>query len=237
VLDEFAALGRIPVIANSTAFLPGYNVRALVIVQSHSQLVEKYGVDGAKSLRKMLAARIVYPPKEYDDAESISKELGTTTVRQKSFSRPLWGSRSPTVSISEQPRRLLLPQEITNLGAGRMILFYEGLRPVLARRITYWQDPVFAKRVLPPPEVPKLDVEAIRRARAAADDEPAGGTNAIEPRHELRPVQDGDVARLDELTLEDFSLDFEHIEIPNGRPMTDADVQQAVDHFLATLAD
>ena len=237
VLDEFAALGRIPVIANSTAFLPGYNVRALVIVQSHSQLVEKYGADGAKSLRKMLAARIVYPPKEYDDAESISKELGTTTVRQKSFSRPLWGTRSPTVSISEQPRRLLLPQEITNLGAGRMILFYEGLRPVLARRITYWQDPVFAKRVLPPPEVPKLDVAAIRRGRAAADDEPVDGANAIEPRRELRPVQDSDVARLDGLTLEDFSLDFEHIEIPKGRPMTDAEVQQAVDHFLATLAD
>ena len=33
------------------------------------------------------------------------------------------------------------------------------------------------------------------------------------------------------------SLDFEHIEIPKGRPMTDAEVQQAVDHFLATLAD
>jgi type IV secretion system protein VirD4 len=236
-LDEFPALGRIPVIAESTAFLPGYNVRALIIVQSHSQLVEKYGTECAKSLRKMLAARIVYPPKEYDDAEAISKELGTTTVRQKSFSRPLWGSRSPTVSISEQPRRLLLPQEITNLGAGRMILFYEGLRPVLARRITYWRDRLFAKRVLPPPEVPKLDIAAIRRARAALDGELADGANAIEPRRAPRPVQAEDAARLDELTLDDFSLNFEHIEIPKGRPMTDAEVQQAVDHFLATLAD
>ena len=76
-----------------------------------------------------------------------------------------------------------------------------------------------------------------RQVRLAVDDEPADGTNAIEPRRELRPVQASDVARLDELTLEDFSLDFEHIEIPKGRPMTDAEVQQAVDHFLATLAD
>jgi len=97
VLDEFPALGRIPVIANSTAFLPGYNVRSLIIVQSNSQLVERYGPEGAKSIRKMLAARIVYPPKEFDDAEAISKELGTYTVKQKSVSRPLWGGRSPTV--------------------------------------------------------------------------------------------------------------------------------------------
>ncbi len=91
MLDEFAALGRIPVIADSTAFLPGYNVRTVVILQSHSQLIEKYGIEGAKSIRKMLAARIVFPPKEYEDAEAISRELGTYTVRQKNVSRPMWG--------------------------------------------------------------------------------------------------------------------------------------------------
>ena len=47
-----------------------------LIVQSYSQLVQIYGVEGAKSLRKMLAARIVFPPKEFDDAEAISRELG-----------------------------------------------------------------------------------------------------------------------------------------------------------------
>ena len=239
VLDEFAALGRIPVIANSTAFLPGYNVRALVIVQSHSQLVEKYGPDGAKSIRKMLAARIVFAPKEFDDAEAISKELGTTTVRQKSVSRPMWGTRTPTVSVSEQPRRLLLPQEIKELGADRMILFYEGLRPVLARRITYWRDPVFAKRELAPPEVPRLDVAAIRRRMselATTDDEQS---IMVQPSHRpvLRPITPADVEHLDELTLEDFSLDFENVEIPKGRPMTDAEVNQAVDRFLAALPE
>ncbi|MDM0030499.1 type IV secretory system conjugative DNA transfer family protein, partial [Variovorax saccharolyticus] len=87
MLDEFAALGRIPVIAESTAFLPGYNVRTVIIVQSNSQLIEKYGIEGAKSIRKMLAARIVFPPKEFDDAEAVSRELGTCTVKQKNVSR------------------------------------------------------------------------------------------------------------------------------------------------------
>jgi type IV secretion system protein VirD4 len=243
VLDEFPALGRIPVIANSTAFLPGYNVRSLIIVQSNSQLIEKYGVEGAKSIRKMLAARIVYPPKEFDDAEAISKELGTYTVKQKSVSRPMWGGgRSPTVNVSDQPRRLLLPQEIKEMGPNRMILFYEGLRPVFGQRIYYYRDKFFAKREMPPPEVPKLDIAAIRRTFTPPDEaEQAAGANAIEPVWPVmpnpRPVRAPDVSHLDALTLDDFSLDFDDIEIPKGRPMTESEVQNAVDRFLATLAD
>lgn len=240
VLDEFAALGRIPVIANSTAFLPGYNVRSLIIVQSHSQLIEKYGIEGAKSIRKMLAARIVFAPKEFDDAEAISKELGTTTVRQKSVSRSMWGGKSPTVSISEQPRRLLLPQEIKELGSDRMILFYEGMRPVLAQRITYYRDRIFAPRELPPPPVPRLHIALAPTTTRTADDI-EGGSNTFEPERpstpRARPVQAADIEQLDRLSLEDFSLDFEDIEIPKGRPMSDAEVQSAVDRFLATLTD
>ncbi len=243
VLDEFAALGRIPVIADSTAFLPGYNVRSLIIVQSHSQLVEKYGPEGAKSIRKMLAARIVFAPKEYDDAEAISRELGTCTVRQKSVSKPLWGGRSPTVSVSEQPRRLMLPQEVKEMGADRMILFHEGLRPVLARRIRYYADRAFAKRELAPPEVPRLE-PARRRGpvdggEAEAGDDEDDGSNAIEPLRgaSARPPPPADGVAPDALSLADFSLDFDRVEIPTGRPMTDAEVQVAVDRFLATMAE
>lgn len=246
VLDEFAALGRIPVIAESTAFLPGYDVRTLIIVQSHSQLVDKYGIDGAKSIRKMLAARIVFPPKEFDDAEAISKELGTYTVKQKAHSRPMWGgggTRSATVNISDQPRRLMLPQEVKDMGPKRMILFYEGLRPVLGERIYYYKDKFFAARELPPPPVPKLNVSAVKRVPLPPIDLDDGHANAIEaqprmtPAPAARPFVAADIEHLDELSLEDFSLNFEDIEIPKGRALTDAEVKHAVDGLLATLAD
>jgi type IV secretion system protein VirD4 len=240
VLDEFPALGRIPVIANSTAFLPGYNVRSLVIVQSNSQLVEKYGPEGAKSIRKMLAARIVYPPKEFDDAEAISKELGTYTVKQKAVSRPMWGGgRGPTVNVSDQPRRLMLPQEIKEMGPNRMLLFYEGLRPVLGQRIYYYRDRFFARREMPPPEVPRLDIAAVRRTPVAPDNHDDADGNTIEaltPEPGTRPVRPAEVAHLDALKLDDFSLNFDDIAVPTGRPLTDAEVHRAVDGFLATLA-
>ncbi|CAN7691905.1 MULTISPECIES: type IV secretory system conjugative DNA transfer family protein [Variovorax] len=254
MLDEFPALGRIPVIADSTAFLPGYNVRAVIIVQSNSQLIEKYGIEGAKSIRKMLAARIVFPPKEYEDAEAISRELGTYTVRQKNISRPMWGgaNKEPTVTISEQPRRLLLPQEVKELGPERMILFYEGLRPVLAHRILYFRDRSFAPRELPPPPVPKLNVDkpgvATTVPAAMLDDSkdtsgtgPGSLSNATPPDGGAAPTarQAGTVASNvlnDDLKLDDFSFDFDDVEIPTEK-LSDEDLKRHADEFMARILD
>lgn len=229
MLDEFPALGRIPVIADSTAFLPGYNVRTVVIVQSHSQLIEKYGVEGSKSIRKMLAARIVFPPKEFEDAEAVSRELGTYTVKQKSMSRPMWGGgKSPTVSISEQPRRLLMPQEVKELGSQRMLLFYEGLRPVLAGRIYYFRDKQLSSRELPPPEVPRIAITKRRPTTTAS-------SGQTQPVGAPSPRRTPPAPEPSELNLADFSLDFAAEKIPAGRSMTDAEVQAAADLFMSKM--
>jgi len=255
MLDEFPALGRIPVIADSTAFLPGYNVRTVVIVQSNSQLIEKYGIEGTKSIRKMLAARIVFPPKEYEDAEAISRELGTYTVRQKSVSRPMWGgaSKAPTVSISEQPRRLLLPQEVKELGSDRMLLFYEGLRPVLAHRILYFRDRYFAPRERPPPPVSKLEVTrsgdilaSVQPAATGGKEDTAGANRgavtgatprragpASATRTGAAMVED---ALANDLKLDDFSFDFDDVEIPTEK-LSDEDLKRHADEFMARILD
>lgn len=250
MLDEFPALGRIPVIAESTAFLPGYNVRTVIIVQSNSQLIEKYGVEGAKSIRKMLAARIVFPPKEYEDAEAVSRELGTYTVEQKNTSRPMWGGsgKSPSVSISEQPRRLLLPQEVKELGSSRMILFHEGLRPVLADRVYYFREKHLSQREMDAPEVPKLVIAkpaglraapaaiAATARRPASPCDPATTSTAGHAPSKEGPERPTDDARLDELDLEDFSFDFENIAIPHGS-FTDEELKARADMFVSAILD
>lgn len=250
MLDEFPALGRIPVIADSTAFLPGYNVRTVVIVQSNSQLIEKYGIEGAKSIRKMLAARIVFPPKEYEDAEAISRELGTYTVRQKSVSRPMWGGahKAPTVSISDQPRRLLLPQEVKELGPERMLLFHEGLRPVLAYRIHYFRDRYFAPRERPPPPVPKLDVArledipataqpAMTADRKGTSGKSGGSITGTTPQGRgPAPATTAGDAPGDGLKLDDFSFDFDDVEIPIDK-LSDEEMKRHADEFLARILD
>jgi type IV secretion system protein VirD4 len=41
-------------------------------------------------------------------------------------------------------RALLMPDEILRLPAGRQILLLHGMRPVLADKLRYFDDPVFA---------------------------------------------------------------------------------------------
>jgi type IV secretion system protein VirD4 len=157
LLDEFASMGRIPVIANAVAFLPGYNVRVLIVIQTPSQLRDVYGHDAADTIQKALATRIVYAPKDFSDAEEISKELGNTTVKARSLSKPSIGfdskgKRQRSVNVSEQRRALLLPQEVQQIGRERQIVFYEGLRPMLCYKSRYYRERFFRRRLLPPPE-------------------------------------------------------------------------------------
>jgi type IV secretion system protein VirD4 len=156
ILDELAAAGRIPILAQGVAYLPGYNVRLMLVIQAFSQLREIYGQQNAETMMKSLAARIVYAPKDVAEAAEISNELGFTTVKVRTHSRPLVGvgdtkGRHRSVSVSEQKRPLLLPQEVKELGKDREILFYEGVRPILAQKNRYYRDPLFRKRLFSPP--------------------------------------------------------------------------------------
>ena len=98
ILDELAAAGRIPILAQGVAYLPGYNVRLMLVIQAFSQLREIYGQQNAETMMKSLAARIVYAPKDVAEATEISKELGFTTVKVHTHSRPLLVSRTQRIS-------------------------------------------------------------------------------------------------------------------------------------------
>jgi type IV secretion system protein VirD4 len=252
MLDECPALGRIPIIAESISYLPGYNVRVVLVMQTPAQLREIYGADLAETMLKSLAARIVYAPKDFSDAREISDELGFTTVKVKSLSKPLWdlsggrGRRHRTVSVSEQRRALLLPQEVKELGPDQAIVFYEGLRPIRCRKIRYFRDARFRKRLLPPPKVPKracptmepvVTASAPVGASTEASQNPGAGVqhSAGDSTGTVREATARDVERIDSINLEDFAVDFDQVQLPeSGRP-SEQDLHVAVQSFLSTL--
>src|SRR5207302_4414259 len=96
-------------------------------------------------------------PKGFPDAREIADELGNTRVRARTISKPLGpsigrrGARGSSVSLSEQRRPLLLPQEVKELGSEEAIVLCEGLRPIRCRKIRYFADRKFRKRLRPPP--------------------------------------------------------------------------------------
>jgi type IV secretion system protein VirD4 len=244
LLDEFTALGRIPIIAESVSYLPGYNVRVLLVIQTPAQLREVYGANGAETMLKSLAARIVFAPKDIGDAREISDELGNTTVKVKTHSRPLMdmadskGRRQRSVSVSEQRRALLLPQEVKALGSEQAIVFYEGLRPIRCRKIRYFEDPRFTSRLLPAPEVRQ---QKTAEAQPPSGNAPDAGLAPAEPLHSAEAIEReataDDIERIESLTLEDFAADFSAVDLPTEGRMSEDQMKDAVESFLDTLRE
>jgi type IV secretion system protein VirD4 len=249
LLDEFTSLGKIPIIAESIGFLSGYNIRVVLVIQARSQLREVYGPNAAETILRNLAARVVFGADDYADAREISEELGTTTVKVKSVSKPAFGfasksSRQRNVSVSEQRRPLMLPQEVQSMGKEQAIVFYEGIRPIRCQKIRYFNDRRFKKLICPPPKY-----AAPSRASAAVPNpgptpssrvEPPAGDPFIgeAPKPTTRDSTVEDIERIDSLTLEDFDVNFDAVSVPEkgkGERLTREELDTAVEGFLAAF--
>lgn len=251
-MDEFTAPGRIPIIADAIPYLGGYNVRTLMLIQSPSQLRATYGPDVAETIVKNLGAHVVFAPRGYADAKEISENLGYKTVKVKTYSRPRRGalraskSTDGSVNVSEQRRALLLPQEVSSMGRAHAIIFHEGTRPILCRKIRYYSDRVFMQRLCDPPAVPCRRIQSqIVASTPPSDSEGAVPMNpnsstgaqpaAINRESEtFQPVVPDDIERWDSLELGDFGADFSKVDLPD-RDLTPGELARAVDEFMSTL--
>ncbi|KQW76462.1 type IV secretory system conjugative DNA transfer family protein [Methylibium sp. Root1272] len=189
VNDEFAALGRVGIITISAAFLAGYNLRLLTVVQAMSQLDALYGDKEARTFATNHGLQILYAPREQRDADEYSAMLGHFTERATSRgrSRSFSGHGHSTVSRneSEQRRALLLPQEFKELGSERLVVICENCKPILGEKIRYHREKVFRERLQPAPEVPRIDMDlhlarVQQRWRFADDELPVGQTLSLE---------------------------------------------------------
>lgn len=161
--DEFAAMGRVGIIASTAAFLAGYNIRLLTVVQAMSQLDALYGEKEARTFATNHGLQILYAPREQRDADEYSAMLGhftqqaTSRGTSRSFSQH--GHRSVSRNDSDQRRSLLLPQEFKELGTDRLVILCENCKPILGEKIRYHREAVFRARLRPAPQVPSIDMD------------------------------------------------------------------------------
>ncbi|OSJ29692.1 type IV secretion system protein VirD4 [Bradyrhizobium japonicum] len=194
LLDEFPALGNVNVLAKSVAFVAGYGIRLLTVVQSPAQLRAIYGVDAARNFMTNHAVEVVFAPKEQDVANELSERIGYDTVNARSRSGPKGlAMRAISETVSEHRRALMLPQELKLLPKSKAFILGSGIPPTIADKIIYYEDKSFLERLLPAPvpQMPKgrsnalLDAEikelrseiaelrAVFRARPMTDEEVA----------------------------------------------------------------
>jgi type IV secretion system protein VirD4 len=161
LLDEFARLSHAEVLAKAFAYVAGYGLRLLPVLQSPAQLRAEYGADVTEEILANCAVEIAFAPKELRLARELSERLGDTTVCSPSRSRPTGLSRGHrSVSESEQRRALLLPQELSQMPPDDLIVLKAGLPPVRGRKLRYYAEPAFRRRVAPPPKVAAIPMPA-----------------------------------------------------------------------------
>jgi type IV secretion system protein VirD4 len=141
LMDEFTAMGRVDVWAKRISISASYGVRDLCIVQSRAQLRGAYGDNDAQNFITNHGAQIVFTPREQSDANEYSEMLGYKTIRKQNRSRSSGGgSNQVSISYSEERRALMLPQEIKELPQDDELIFFEGCKPIRARKNWFFRD-------------------------------------------------------------------------------------------------
>ncbi|HQT81860.1 MAG: hypothetical protein B7Z60_01110 [Ferrovum sp. 37-45-19] len=157
LLDEFPSLGKLDIFQESLAFIAGYGLKALLIVQDISQLHTAYGRE--ESIISNCHIRVAYAPNKIETAELLSRMLGNTTLgqsqQQYSGSRFAMMLNHTSQSIHYSGRPLLTADEAMRLSPEHALVMVTGHAPIFANKIRYFEEQLFYYRLLP---AAKLDI-------------------------------------------------------------------------------
>ena len=178
LMDEFPTLGKMEQFKSGIAFFRGYRVRLLLIIQDTQQLKGIYEEAGMNSFLSNSFYRITFAANNYETANLISQLCGNQTVEQVSSSRPRFFDLNPhtrTENVSNVQRALLLPQEVIQLPRDDQIVLIESYPPIRSKKIKYYEDSFFKKRLLPETFIPEQEAFTInkdKRAEPIEEEEP-----------------------------------------------------------------
>ncbi|UCZ75607.1 conjugal transfer protein TraG [Dickeya zeae] len=153
MLDEFPALGRLDFFETALAFMAGYGIRSFLIAQSLNQIDKAYGQN--HSILDNCHVRVTFATNDERTAKRISETLGTATElrAQRNYAghrlAPWLGHLM--VSRQETARPLLTPGEVMQLPPDEAVVMVSSVAPIKAKKLRYYADVNFKRRVLPPP--------------------------------------------------------------------------------------
>lgn len=164
MLDEFTSIGKLEIFEESLAFMAGYGLKAMIIVQNTEQLFKHYGRD--ESIMANCKIRIAFTPNKLETAKLLSDMTGKATIVQKrrSHSGRMGDLGSVSDNLAETSRPLLTPDECMRLQIidtegkkpipGDALIFVAGLPPILGRQKLYFLDRELSRRSqMTPPQM------------------------------------------------------------------------------------
>ena len=146
LLDEFAALGRMEIIETALGLMRGYGIRFWPILQDYSQLTRLYD-KAATSFLANSGVIQVFNVNDIETARMVSERLGKETRHvMEDTTRPHDVNASHMIG-----RDLLMPDEVMRLPGDQQILMYTNMKPLIARKIKYFEEPDLASLFDPDP--------------------------------------------------------------------------------------
>ncbi|EPQ0562662.1 type IV secretory system conjugative DNA transfer family protein [Pseudomonas aeruginosa] len=152
LLDEFAQLGHMSIIAEKLSVIRGYGAAMWFILQNLGQLKETY--PRWQDFFANCNAKQWFGTSDVDTAKYISESLGKLTVEYNTANSSSGSSFGSGVSsnsgagVSQQftGRDLLTPDEVMRLPNDVEIVQVQGEAPYTLRRLNYLTDPEYAGR-------------------------------------------------------------------------------------------
>lgn len=145
LVDEFSSLGRIESLRRSLKLFREYRVRCVLMFQYIAQTYEKYSHDEARAFVN-IKTKVAYTTEDIQDAEFISKMLGTRTQRvvAHSVSNQSHGA-SHSKNTSYQAIPLLRPDEIMKLSPKLSLIIRSGSAPIKAGQYIWYKERVMRR--------------------------------------------------------------------------------------------
>lgn len=193
MMDEFPTLGDMEQFRNGIAYFRGYRVRLFLIIQDTEQLKGIYEEAGMNSFLSNSTYRITFAANNVETANLISQLIGNKTVKQVTKTKPVFLDLNPqsrSQNVSDTQRALLLPQEVIGLPRDEQILLIESFPPIKSKKIQYYTDSFFTRRLLPPIEVPQQEPYDPRKKKEA--EERARKEAQEKAREEARKIAEAD---------------------------------------------
>lgn len=155
LLDEFANIGVIPLIATIAATARSRKLGLSIGIQGVDQLDRNYGRENAQNLLNNLKSKVIYSGLSGDNAKYVSELCGVTTIEVSStsiskgsggdFVSNMFGSKQ--TSKNTQQRVLYTEDEIRRLPDDKVLIIAHNRNCVLDDKNTYYTQKRYTSKV------------------------------------------------------------------------------------------
>jgi type IV secretion system protein VirD4 len=151
LLDEFPSLGKLDIFQEALAFIAGYGLKALLIIQDREQLTADSAYGNHETITSNCHIRVSFAPNKVETAKYVSDMCGVSTVEhtQRQYSGNRLSVVLQNVNTNEQiiQRPLLTADECMRIPPNDELVFVAGHAPIYCQKIKYYEDERMMQRV------------------------------------------------------------------------------------------